>query len=78
MAYPKSSKSALLALVTAGGFWAWKNRDKLSSQFSQLSSQLSQPRPTNYTKPLTDQAHIPAVEAYTGGTQRIGNEANDI
>jgi len=77
MAYPKSSKSALLALVTAGGFWAWKNRDKLSGWSSQLSSQLSQPRPS-YSKPLTDQAHIPSAEAYTGGTQRIGDEANEI
>jgi len=77
MAYPKSSKSALLALVTAGGFWAWKNRDKLSGWSSQLSSQLSQPR-SNNNKPRIDQAHTPSVEAYTGGTQRIGNEANDI
>ena len=77
MASPKNSKSALLALLTAGGIWAWKNRDKVSGWTSQLSSQLNQPR-SSYNKPLIDKAHTSAVEAYTGGTQRIGDESNKI
>jgi hypothetical protein len=79
MAYPKNSKSALLALVTAGGLWAWQNRDKVSAWASQMSTQInSRNGQPSYRKVTADQQHAPAVEAYTGNTQRIGDEANEI
>jgi hypothetical protein len=79
MAYPKSSKSALLALAAAGGLWAWKNRDKVSSWASQMSSQVGgRTGDQSYRKPITGQDHSPAVQTYTGNTQRIGDEANEI
>lgn len=91
MAYPKSSKSAFLALAAAGGMWAWKNRDKVSGWATQLSSQLKQQpgyrktiSATPYTPAATPAAQpytgstTPAVESYTGSTQRIGDEANEI
>jgi hypothetical protein len=79
MAFPKSSRSALLALMAAGGAWAWQNREKLSGMLSQARSQINsgtgQP---SYRKVMADQQHAPSVEAYTGNTQRIGDEANEI
>jgi hypothetical protein len=77
MAYPKNPKSALMALAAAGGLWAWQNRDKLSGMLSQARSQINSGQ-SSYRKPLVDQQHAPAVEAYTGNTQRIGDEANEI
>lgn len=83
MAYPKNSKSALLALLAAGGAWAWQNRDKVSAWASQMSGQINsqmagrtgQP---SYRKPIGESPAAPSVEAYTGGTRRIGDEANEI
>lgn len=83
MAYPKNSKSALLALAAAGGVWAWQNRNKLSGMINQASSQInsqmsSRTSQQSHRKAIYDQQHAPSVEAYTGGTQRIGDEANEI
>jgi hypothetical protein len=36
MAFPKNSKSALLALATAGGLWAWQNRTKLAGMVQEM------------------------------------------
>lgn len=79
MAYPKNSKSALLALAAAGGLWAWQNRHKLSGMLGQVRGEIdSRTGQTSHRKDLTDSQHRPAVEAYTGGTHRIGDEANEI
>jgi hypothetical protein len=79
MAFPKNSKSAFLALVAAGGVWAWQNRDKVSAWAGQLSQQQPSQRKT-----IADEVHTSTaqpystVEPYTGGTRRIGDEANEI
>jgi hypothetical protein len=84
MAYPKNSKSALLALAAAGGLWAWQNRNKLGGMLNQardqINSQMSNGQmgqQPSRRKTIYDQ-HAPSVEAYTGGTRRIGDEANEI
>lgn len=64
MAYPKNSKSALLALAVSGGLWVWQNRDKVSTWLNEQSRQLgNQSGGTSYRKPEV---------GYTGATQRIG------
>ena len=73
MAFPRNSKSALLALLTAGGIWAWQNRDKVASWVGQISE-----RQPGHRKSFADQvdssAPSPTLEAYTGGTRRIDAE----
>lgn len=76
MAYPKRSSSALLALAAAGGLWAWQNRDKVSGWVNQMNDQISQRQ--THRKTISDTAHSPSVQSYTGNTQRIGDEANEI
>jgi hypothetical protein len=44
MAYPKNSKSALLALAVSGGLWAWQNRAKISSWVNDQMSQRQTPQ----------------------------------
>lgn len=80
MAYPKSSKSAFLALAAAGGLWAWQNRHKLGSMATQMSDQMSSRmgQPSQRKTFAEPQQHTPSVEAYTGGTRRIGDEAGEI
>lgn len=83
MAYPKSSKSALLALAAAGGVWAWQNRNRLSGMINQASSQINSQMSGRTAQPsrrktIYDQQREPSVEAYTGGTRRIGDEAGEI
>lgn len=80
MAYPKNPKSALLALAAAGGLWAWQNRDKLGGMIGQLSSQLGgqSGQQPSYRKQVAAEQQAPSVEAYTGNTQRIGDEAGEI
>ena len=69
--YPKNRSSALMALLAAGGLYAWRNRDKiqgwLSSQSSQLNSQRSQGSQLG-TQPSTT---FPS----TGDTRRIDIDA---
>jgi ferric-dicitrate binding protein FerR (iron transport regulator) len=72
----KGSNNALLALAAAGGLWAWQNRDKVSGWINQLNTQLGQQQ--SHRKTLSDTSHAPAVQSYTGNTQRIGDEANEI
>lgn len=77
MAFPKNSRSALLALAAASGAWAWQNRHKLSGMLTQARNQIDSSQ-ASYRKPAVDQQHAPSVEAYTGNTRRIGDEANEI
>lgn len=56
--YPKSKNSALLALLAAGGLYAWRNRDKIQSWINSQKSQLNNQTSTSY----------PA----TGPTRRFG------
>jgi hypothetical protein len=61
---PKNSRSALAALLFAGGLWAYKNRDKVKGWINSQSSQLgNQPR----TLPSGDQP-------FTGATRRFDEE----
>jgi hypothetical protein len=76
MAYPKRSSSALLALAAAGGLWAWQNRDKVSGWVNQMNDQISQRQ--GHRKTISDTTYSPSVQTYTGNTQRIGDEANEI
>ena len=39
--YPKSRNSALLALLAAGGLYAWRNRDKIQGWINNQSAQLN-------------------------------------
>ena len=79
MAYPKRSSSALMALAAAGGLWAWQNRDKVSGWVNQLNSQISsQMNQQSHRKTISDTTYSPSVQSYTGNTQRIGDEANEI
>lgn len=75
MAYPKSTKSALLALAAAGGLWAWQNRHRLSGMVDQARASAGLPAARNE---LANQKYQSEVEAYTGGTRRIGDQANEI
>lgn len=76
MANPKRSSSALLALAAAGGLWAWQNRDKVSGWVNQMNDQISQRQ--GHRKTISDTTYSPSVQTYTGNTQRIGDEANEI
>jgi hypothetical protein len=77
MAFPKNSKSALLALVTAGGLWAWQNRDKVASWAGQISQ-----RQPGHSKTLGDQTYTsnpsPTLESYTGSTRRINENESGL
>ena len=48
--YPKSKNSALLALLAAGGLYAWRNRDKIQGW---INNQTSQYANQNNTYPAT-------------------------
>lgn len=72
MAYPRNSKSALLALATAGGLWAWQNRSKLAGMWQQMqnnrrSEPLMSSGTTTTNTPLTS-------DPYTDATQRLGSD----
>jgi hypothetical protein len=60
---PKSSSSALAALLFAGGLWAWRNRDKIQTWAETQSRQMNAPQS--------------ADQPYTGQTRRIGDPATD-
>jgi hypothetical protein len=60
---PKSSSSALAALLFAGGLWAWRNRDKIQNWAETQRHQMNTPQSTD--------------EPYTGQTRRIGETAAD-
>jgi hypothetical protein len=57
------SKSAWVALLAAGGLYAWKNRDKiqswLSTQREQFDSQSSKTLPTTGATQRIDQKDVP-------------------
>lgn len=62
MAYPKSSASALLALATAGGLWAWQNRGKLTTMVQQMQAGRQTQPPATSTLP---------AGPYTDATRRL-------
>lgn len=76
MAFPRNSKSALLALLTAGGIWAWQNRDKVASWAGQMSQRQPGHRKTFDQVQTTSPAAT--VESYTGSTRRIGEEESGL
>jgi hypothetical protein len=61
--YPKNSRSALAALMVAGGLWAYKNRDKVRGWLSQQTG--GQP-----SKTLTNE------QPFTGDTRRFGETSS--
>jgi len=77
MAFPKNSKSALLALLTAGGIWAWQNRDKVASWAGQMTQ-----RQPGYRKTFPDQVQTSSasstLEPYTGSTRRIDENESGL
>jgi hypothetical protein len=76
MAFPKNSKSALLALVTAGGLWAWQNRDKVASWAGQMSQ-----RQPGHRKTLGDETYTStatSLDPYTGSTRRINENESGL
>lgn len=58
--YPKSKNSALMALLAAGGLYAWRNRDKIQSWIANQTAQLNNQNQTSPAFPST------------GETRRIG------
>ena len=60
--YPKSRTSALMALLAAGGLYAWRNRDKIQSWINDQRAQ--------YTN--QDNTTFPS----TGATRRIDTDMN--
>jgi hypothetical protein len=60
--YPKSRTSALMALLAAGGLYAWRNRDKIQSWINDQR--------TRYT--TQDSTAFPS----TGATRRIDADMN--
>jgi hypothetical protein len=60
--YPKSRTSALMALLAAGGLYAWRNRDKIQSWINDQRAQYSTP----------DNTAFPS----TGATRRIDADLN--
>lgn len=79
MAYPKNSKSALLALATAGGVWAWQNRTKLAGMLRQAQSQMQSQASHRKSEPLMSAGPATASTplpggAYTDATRRLQDE----
>lgn len=77
MAYPKNSKSALLALATAGGLWAWQNRDKLAGMLRQAQGQMQSRTSYRKSDPLmsTTPASTTLAEGpFTDATRRLGGD----
>ncbi|MFO7169837.1 MAG: hypothetical protein DIU80_017590 [Chloroflexota bacterium] len=58
---PKNKRSALAALVAAGGLWAWQNRDKIRSWLNSQRSQLE-----------ANRSFSDEPRSFTGETRRIG------
>jgi hypothetical protein len=81
MAYPKNSKSALLALAATSGLWLWQNRDKVGSWLKQKQSDLQQAtsnmsqtqQPSStYTPPASSGSYTTPNDSFrttTGGNQ---------
>ena len=69
------SKSAWMALLAAGGLYAWNNRDKiqswLNSQRHQINSQSSSSLPTTGATRRIDQRDAPP----TSGTRGVYNQS---
>jgi len=67
--YPKSRSSALMALLAAGGLYAWRNRDKIQSWISNQTAQMN-----NQSAQLNNQpsATYPSI----GETRRIDDTAS--
>jgi hypothetical protein len=77
MAYPKSSKSALLALATAGGLWAWQNRTKLAGMLQQAQGQMQSRASYRKSEPLMSTPPAGTTlrdEPYTDATRRLRDE----
>ncbi|HMQ33230.1 MAG TPA: hypothetical protein PKD53_21035 [Chloroflexaceae bacterium] len=66
MAFPKNSKSALMALAAAGGLWAWQNRTKLAGMVQQMQT----PRRSQHELTGSPMASGP----YTDATRRLEGE----
>ena len=65
--YPKNSRSALAALVFAGGLWAYKNRDKVRGW---LNTQARSAGTTALPSSTSD-------SSYTGATHRFDDTASN-
>lgn len=69
MAFPKNKKSALLALATAGGVWAWQNRTKLASMWQEMqSNRRSEPLGRTTGSMNTPMSNSPLSGTNTSGT----------
>jgi len=69
--YPKGKSGALMALLAAGGLYAWRNRDKIQSWISNQSAQLNNQRNTTYpsigeTRRIDDTTSTPLTERRYG------------
>lgn len=62
--YPKNSRSALAALVFAGGLWAYKNRDKVRGWLNTQARSAGTSALPSSTNPSSD-------SSYTGPTRRF-------
>jgi hypothetical protein len=60
--YPRSRTSALLALLAAGGLYAWRNRDKIQGWINSQTTQHNN----------QDNTTVPS----TGATRRIHTDLN--
>jgi hypothetical protein len=65
--YPKNRSSALMALLAAGGLYAWRNRDKIQGWLSNQSAQLNNQRGQSSQFGTQPSAAYPS----TGETRRI-------
>jgi hypothetical protein len=60
--YPKSRTSALMALLAAGGLYAWRNRDKIQNWINNQRAQYNNHDDTTFPS--------------TGATRRIDADLN--
>lgn len=74
--YPKNRNGALMALLAAGGLYAWRNRDKIQGWINNQTSQMN--TGTSNTFPTTGETRRIGDETYTSdtpiGERRFGSE----
>jgi hypothetical protein len=71
--FPKNRSSALMALLAAGGLYAWRNRDKIQSWISNQSAQLNN-RPSETYPSIGETRRIDGTTPTPLAERRYGTE----
>ena len=67
--YPKNKNGAFMALLAAGGLYAWRNRDKIQSWLSNQSAQLNNQSQGSAAFPTTGETRRIGADDYSADTQ---------